>query len=190
MALLFCVSNLPAFGAGALQVRDVKFDKLGRDAWFRARVELIATDNPLPNPTNSRYLDDIFLTFYLIFGSPNSGFHFYKSEVDILSLELGDRCYIDFFIPGVIVERDRLSRNPFAHLVEMEISGNEFPFHPSHASTNLASNEAARASMKSRADSEGSRNVGVLIPSYFAPPALTVDDGGRYPAFRRIDSPR
>ncbi len=175
---------------GAIKVRDVKFDKIGRDEWIRARIELVASDNPLPEPKNRRFLDDIKLHFYLIYGRQSTGFDFYESEVEIVSMEIGKRYHIDFFLPGVVVERDQLSKEPFAYLVEFEISGNDFPFNPSHASSNISLNEAARGSMKSRTESEGSINRGILLPFYFAPPTLTNGESESYPAFRRLDSLR
>ena len=184
--LLPCLTGL-LNGASVIQLNRVSLDKIGRNEWLRTRIQISASANPSQEVKNSRFIDDVKVKLYLSFGDRKNGFSFYSSDVDIVTLEQGERYWVDFYIPGQIVKRDRLSTIPFAYLVEFEVGAHPLPHDSSFASSNM-SNEAARIAFSQKAMESKITNDGILIPSFLAPHYLVIDDEERYPPYKRIPS--
>ncbi len=54
-------------GASVIQLNRISFDKVGRDEWLRARVQISASANPFKEAKNSRFVDDVKVKLYLSF---------------------------------------------------------------------------------------------------------------------------
>ena len=173
------LNNVPA-GTIALG-RDVSFDQIpsrgaGGGTWMLASMELVPNANPLPQARNKDYLDDVELTLSLAFERPAGAdgkpqFDFYSSRVRIAILKARKRVPLHFFIPGYIVERDRLPREPKYWALEISVSGV-----PQEASANTVSREYKTPQMLKflpsflgKVAQEGRPNEGLLMPQYLAP---------------------
>jgi len=170
-----------------IQVEKVSFDKVSRNDILRARIQLSTTGNPSNTAQDPRFLDDVQLDFFLSFGDKRNGYYFYASQVNIVSLKQGKLYVVDFFIPGEIVDRDRLNTNPFAFLLNFRVGDFEIPFDSSYASSNMLS-ENARSAFVAKADEARAVNDGIMLPSYDAPFYLSLEQSENYPPFRRIQS--
>ena len=189
-ALLFSQPAQPAapgaqlnqIPAGTISLsRDLVFDQIrsrgaGGGTWMMAAMELVPNANPIPQARNKEFLEDVELTLSLAYdrgagadGKPQ--FDFYSSRVRIAIIKARERLPLHFFIPGYIVERDRLPREPKYWAVEISIGGI-----PQEASANTVSREYKTPQMLKflpsflgKVAQEGRPNEGLLMPEYLAP---------------------
>jgi hypothetical protein len=169
---------------GVLRVHGVRFEQMRESEWVRCRIEVEALSNPLQQARDPKYLDDLVLSFHLSYSRKAPEFEFFTSKVEIVSLKVRERYDVDFFLPGIVLERGQFPIVPFAYLLEFTVSGIAYPFEASHASSSIAGNEAARQSLRSRATAESNPNHGVLL-SYPLMIPFVDDRPARYPAFKR-----
>ena len=160
--------------------RDVIFDQIrsrgaGGGIWMSASMELVPNLNPDPKARNKEYLDDVELSLHLAYEMPPAAgqklFDFYSSTVRIAILKARERVPLTFFLPGYIVERDRLPREPKYWAVEISIGGI-----PQEASANTVSREYKTPEMLKflptflgKVAQEGRRTEGLLMPQFLAP---------------------
>ena len=168
---------------GPVDVQSIKFDKIkvGKYNWTQIEVKIFANtsfNNKILSKRNSKYLDDIELSLSLCYDNRNQKIKdFYKSTVKIVSLEKGSANYAYFYIPGIIVERDRLDKTPFAWMVEFTLSGNKIPNDPKKYRNNFSSKLNTASMVKSfisNLESGIEKNEGILLPFYLAPNEVTV----------------
>ena len=165
--------------------RDVIFDQIrsrgaGGGIWMSASMELVPNLNPDPKARNKEYLDDVELSLHLAYEMPpvagqKTQFDFYSSTVRIAILKARERVPLAFFLPGYIVERDRLPREPKYWAVEISIGGI-----PQEASANTVSREYKTPEMLKflptflgKVAQEGRRTEGLLMPQYLAPRGIS-----------------
>lgn len=184
LLFLLLVSILPVSAASVLSVGRISFDKVGREDWLRYRLQISCAGNPSESAINPRFLDGVKVRVFLSFRDSIKDFSFYSCEVEIVTLQQGEKYLLDFFLPGSVVKRDRLSTNPFAYLVEFAVGEHPIPFESEFGSTNM-NHESARQMFNDKAEAVKAETDGILIPSYFAPVYLTIEDEEAYPAFRR-----
>ena len=158
--------------------------------WLEFEVAVEAGRNPDPAAANARYIDNVRVALNVSFriGSGRSlRYGFYRSEVLIVALEQGVERTVYFYLPSEVVERDRLSCEPFAYLIELEAEGRPLPVRRDHVSSNLA--DPARVErFKARVAAEGRGNEGVLLPIYQTPFYINRDKLQKSPAFIRKPS--
>ena len=174
---LLHASNAP------LDVQSIKFDKVkaGKYNWTQIEVKLFANvsfSNKIFSQRNSKYLDDIEMKLSLCYENRNQKTKdFYRSTVKIVSMEKGIANYAYFYIPGIVVERDRLDKTPFAWMVEFTLSGNKIPNDPNKYRSNFSSRLNTTSTVKSfisNLESGIEKNEGILLPFYLAPNEITV----------------
>ena len=182
--LLTLVCSIPVSAASLLKVDRISFEKLGREDWLRCRLQISSDGSLSESAADSRFLDDVKARLYLSFRKSGKDFSFYTCEVEIVTMEQGERYYLDYFLPGPVVKRDRLNTNPFAYLVEFTVGGYSVPFENEFGSSNM-DQISARQMFKDKADASKQENDGILLPSFLAPDYLTSEYGELYPAFRR-----
>ncbi len=159
----------------AVSVEGVRFrtEKIAgvTDDWAEIEVEIIGGPSLDPGALRPRYNDHIkvilSLGYELEVGRRKS-FRFFRSEAVVAALEQGRRVKVLFYLPPEIVKRDRLSRRPYAYLVELEVNGMPLRVGPGNVSSNLADNIRWN-NFKARVAAEGSGNDGVLLPIYYTP---------------------
>ncbi len=184
--VLFIGASACAHAQEAIEVDQVNFKSL-RDDWVQMEVQLQCGKNPDPAARDDRYVSNIKVKAYLGYALKEKGqFDFYTSEVEIVIMEQGDDNNVYFYLPGLIVERDQLSStDPDYYFVEVSIDGKLQPVSKNARSSSLR-DDSVLASMKSKADSEASKNEHILMPVYLTP----VDYVGRVdklPTFLRKD---
>ena len=170
--------------AEPLAIDRVNFNSL-KDDWIQVEIKLSCNDS-IPTSKNDRYLDDIKVTVYLTYSEDGQkgAFSFYKSDVEIITMEKGDTNNVYFYLPGLVVERDRFKTAPDFFYVELSIGDQALPPQKNGMSSNL--NETSLQSMLSKAEAESDANKGILMPIYLMTnaPLGRVD---RLPTFLRRD---
>lgn len=171
-------------GAAPVEIRRVNFGT-ARDSWLQVEIELRGSRNQRPGARNERFVDRVKVYCTLSYQFDDR-FDFYTSELELVGLEQNKSAVVSFFLPGILVERDRIRREPFAYLVELEVAGQPLPIQEAGVSANIRNNAAAINSLKSRAELEGEQNLGILIPAYAAP--LPLRDAQDMQAYIRVPS--
>lgn len=156
----------PAVAQEAIQVDRVKFNSL-RDDWIQMEIELSCDGNPNPDARDERFVEKIGVKAYLAYERDASAreFDYYTSEVEIAIMEQREDNNAYFYLPGMIVERDRLKTDPDFYYVEVTVDGEAQKPQKDAMSSNIANLEILN-SFVSRADSEGSVNEHMLMPIY------------------------
>ena len=123
LAFLFSVTST-LFAQEAIKVDRVDFNSL-RDNWIQMEVELSCHENPSPEAIDKRFVEKIKVKAYLAYARDASAriYDYYTSEVEIIIMERGDDNNVYFYLPGLIVERDKLSTDPEFYYVEISVDG-------------------------------------------------------------------
>ncbi|MBC2601466.1 hypothetical protein [Puniceicoccus vermicola] len=173
---------------------NVRFDR-GPDDWMMATVQISPERNPLPDARDEDYMDDVLLTLTLCYKVKNpaegqSPLSFYRSTVRMVSIEQSKRYSLYFFLPGVIRDRDELDVEPFAWMVEMEVSGTKVGMSLDQAGGEVQKDKEGYDNFLSQASSGVQENEGLLVPVYLAPNHIVDSSRLRYtevPAFYRFE---
>jgi len=140
------------------------------DDWLEVRVELTANRNTLPDARNERYVENIGVRVYLGFLLDESSrtYDFYYAEAEIVIMEQGDEANVYFYLPGLIVERDRLPNEPEFYYAEISVKGETLTPQRNAWSSSITSAEILEKFI-SNAESKGRDNEHLLMPIYLAP---------------------
>ena len=155
-----------------ISIREVKFFR-ATDDWTVAMIKIDAQKNPDENARDRDYLENIKITLTLAYepkykNAPKGQFDFYRSDVEIIAMKAAEPKMVYFALPGVIVKRDRLEKDPFAWMIDLEVNGNKIEPTEEHISKELRKGGVAQ-SFISKANSESPDNDDLLMPSYLAP---------------------
>jgi hypothetical protein len=145
--------NAPATGAGtasaagksAVFVRSVTFQqtKLGGQVnpWNRMQVEIQANSVLEAKPAaaageatkagaNKKWVDKVKVTVTQIYKTTSAkpeDWNYYRSSATVLTIEVNQPRSVLFYLPGDIVKRDNLKKEPDYYYVQLEVGGNEEP---------------------------------------------------------------
>lgn len=145
----------PAGGAGAAAgksvvfVRSVNFlqTKLGGQVnpWNRMQVEIQANSAAATGATaakgeakaegdakagNKKWIDKVKVTVTQIYKTASAkpeDWNYYRSSATVLTIEVNQPRSVLFYLPGDIVKRDNLKKEPDYYYVQLEVAGNEEP---------------------------------------------------------------
>jgi len=172
LALSLCIANITFAQDSAAQVDNIKFKNLSDD-WVEMEVQIKANRNLSPDAKNERFVDNIKVLGYFAYVRDRKArtFDFYKAEVEVISIEQGKTENVYFYMPGIVVKRDRLPKEPPYYFVALEINGQVLPI-DSRAYSKSTLNDDTIRSMKTKADAESEPNDFILKPSYNAPLVL------------------
>lgn len=175
LALILGSLQLSSAQEMPVEVADVSFKSL-QDDWIQMKIQVRASSNILESAKNERFVDNIKLMAYLgyVRDKKTKSFDFYKSEAEIISIEQGKTKEVHFFMPGVIIKRDRLPKEPPYYFVALEVDGRVFPLSNNAYSQSSLNKESLR-SMKQKADAESEVNDFILMPYYNAPGNVLLD---------------
>lgn len=150
----------------AIRVDRVDFNSVSGD-WIQMAIELSCLGNPSPEARNSRFVEDIEVKVYLAWERDAQAreYDYYVSDVEIIIMEQGDDNNVYFYLPGLIVERDRLNTDPDFHYVEISVGGEEQAPQPSAMHRDIKSLEILE-SFTSNADAGSTENEHFLMPIY------------------------
>lgn len=173
--LLLPLFLLFGFVASAMAQEIISVDRVNfkslKDNWVQMEVQLKCNANTSPEARDRRYAENIKIKAYLGYAIDKSEgkFDFYTSEVEIIIMEQGDDNNVYFYLPGLIVDRDKLSSiDPDYYFVEVYVNGELQPSEKNARSSSISS-EAILTSMKAKADAEGVENDFMLMPIYYVP---------------------
>lgn len=157
-------------------IQNIHFNTLDKD-WLQVEVQLRAGPNTVPGSRTKNYVDNVKLTITLSYEVPSApgGFDFYQSTVEMPSLKRGERYQVYFYLPGVIVERDRLPREPHAYIVQLEVDGQALPLRKENLKQSFFKQASFVTQYVNRARLQAPINEGILLPQYYAPSALTIE---------------
>lgn len=165
---LFLLASI-SFAADAIKVEQVKFNTT-KDDWIQMEIELKCEGNPLPDAKNEKFLENIKVKAYVTYSEDGAAnkYAYYTSESEILIMEKGESYNVYYYLPGLIVERDRLKKDPDFYYVEISIGETVLPPLPNSMSRSIK-NLTMLESMKTQAAAEGDTNANILMPIYYAP---------------------
>jgi len=190
MTALFGVFALmagPLFGQAAapvkspVAVRDVKFMQVRIGAqehpWNRMQVELQANATLDPKAIK-RWVDKVKVTVTQIYKTDSAKFedwNYYRSSATVLTLELGKPRSVLFYLPGDIVKRDNLRKEPDYYFVQVDVGGTESPLFDAKGAllteqSRAVHREIAKKDVFDKAKDAADRGVittpGILRPQY------------------------
>ena len=166
LTLSLCFAQLSFAQEIPAEVTDINFRSL-RDDWVQMEIKIRANRNTAEDAKNERFVDNIKVMAYLGYeiNAKEKSFDFYKAEVEIVSIEQGKQKEVHFFMPGVVVDRDRLPKVPPYYFVALEVDGKVFPLSNNAYSRDSLNKDTLR-SMKQKADAESEKNDFILMPHY------------------------
>ena len=93
------------------------------DDWVEMEVKIKANRNLTEGAKNERFVDNIKVLGYFAYERDRKArtFDFYKAQVEVISIEQGKTEHVYFYMPGVVVKRDRLPKTPPYYFVALEI---------------------------------------------------------------------
>lgn len=180
----------PTGGKSPVFIRAVKFDqlKIGNqpNPWNHMIVELQANFNPdTKEPkegkkaANKQWVDKIKVTVTQIYKGQNAKdateFNYYRASATVLTMEVNQPRSVSFYLPGDIVKRDRLRKEPDYYFVQLEVGGSELPIYDEKgkiiADQTLAVHKQILPknlfdTAKDSADRGVGSNPGILRPQY------------------------
>lgn len=187
LPLLLLLATL-SHANNAVDVDQVRFNSL-RDDWIQVEIELSCLGNPSPEARNPRFVEKIKVKVYLAWerDAKERLFDYYTSEVEIVIMEQGDDRNVYFYLPGLIVERDRLKKEPDYYYVEVSVNDEMQP--PSGGSAAMSrniSNLEILNSFTAKANSESLQNDHLLMPIYLVS-GIDLGRVSNLPVFLRRD---
>ena len=169
LTLSFCFAQFAFSQTIPAKVSDINFQALDDD-WVQMEIQIRADKNTAEDAKNERFVDNIKVMAYLGYerDSKAKRFDFYKAQVEIISIEQGKEKNVYFYMPGVIIDRDRLPKKPPYYFVALEVDGNVLPLSNDAYSQDTLNRDTLR-SMKQKADKESEVNDFILRPHYHTP---------------------
>ncbi len=159
--------------------------------WNRMQVELQANYNPASaDPkaiVNKRYVDKIKVTATQIYKNASKDakdWNYYRASATVLTMEVQQPRSVIFYLPGDIVKRDVLHKEPDYYFVQIEVGGNEVPLfdatgkiaadHARAVHKDISKNKVDFDNAKDAADRGVGVSAGILRPQYLVLYADTV----------------
>jgi hypothetical protein len=166
----------------AIIVKDVKFfqNKLGGqiNPWNRMQVEVTASYNPDAKALNKSWVDKVKVTVNQVYKTKSAkpdDWNYYRSSATILTMEVNQPRTISFYLPGDIVKRDNLRKEPDFYYVQVEVAGNEEPLFDVKGNVIAEQSRAIHHELvqkkffdaaKDAADRCSGNNAGILRPQF------------------------
>lgn len=163
-------------------VRDVKFMqvKIGgqSDAWNRMQVELQANGLNDGKAPSKRWVDKVKVTVTQIYKTDSAKFedwNYYRSAVTVLTLEVAKPRSVLFYLPGDIVKRDNLRKEPDFYFVQVEAGGTEAAMFDAKGMLMADQQRAVHRDISKKADFDKAKDAadrgvvntpGILRPQY------------------------
>jgi hypothetical protein len=163
-------------------VKDVKFfqHRLGGqiNPWNRMQVEVSANYNPDPKALNKTWVDKVKVTVTQVFKNKSAkaeDWNYYRSSVTILSLEINQPRTVSFYLPGDVVKRDNLRKDPDYFFVQVEAAGNEEPLFDAKGSVTAEQSRAVSHDLAKKKNFDEAKDVadrcvgntsGILRPQF------------------------
>jgi hypothetical protein len=152
--------------------------------WFEAEVQVEA--RPGGRATSGEYLDKVRCTFYYAYRATRgaeSPILIYKTTVDAVSVEGGISHNFRFYLPPAIVKRDKPGSEGDFYYAVLEVDDKPQTVAPQAASRSMPKDPQ---NFIARANTDATKNEGVLLPQYSTP--FELDPKRPMPAYVRRDA--
>jgi hypothetical protein len=188
----------------AVVIKDVKFAQtrlngMATNPWNRVEVVVDPKSNPDPKALNRRWVDKVKVTATLVYkiaGKPAEEWNYYRATATVLTLEVNSARSVFFYLPGDVVKRDNLRKDPDHYFVEVEVAGTQQTLFDARGTLVQEQRNAVSRTLANKPDFEGAKgfadrgsmlNAGILRPQYLVD---IVEDVARFsPEFVREDFP-
>ena len=168
LLLIFAATAGSLAAQDAVSVERVKFDSLSDD-WLQIEIQLECNGNPSPDARNKDFVENIVVKPLIGYALGGGEFQFYSAEVEVMIMEVRDKNSVYFYMPGPVVERDKLARQPEYYFVEIIVNGQPQTPKKGPALSSSIKDLTVLQNMQSKAQTQLSENENILQPSYFAP---------------------
>lgn len=181
-----------ATGKSAVFVRNVTFQqtKLGGQVnpWNRMQVEIQANTVPEAKApaagdakaanANKKWVDKVKVTVTQIYKTTSAkpeDWNYYRSSATVLTIEVNQPRSVLFYLPGDIVKRDNLKKEPDYYYVQLEVGGNEEPLFAATGVVLPDQKQALHKDLQSKAKFDPAKDAadrgvvstpGILRPQY------------------------
>jgi hypothetical protein len=179
-----------ASGKSAVFVRNVTFQqtKLGGQVnpWNRMQVEIQAnTVAEAKAPAageakagNKKWVDKVKVTVTQIYKTTSAkpeDWNYYRSSATVLTIEVNQPRSVLFYLPGDIVKRDNLKKEPDYYYVQLEVGGNEEPVFDARGVVLADQKQAVHKDLQTKAKYDPAKDAadrgvvstpGILRPQY------------------------
>lgn len=186
VSVAFAQNTAPAAGKtdkAPIIVRDVKFAQttLGGqiNKWNRMQVELMmVSDNPDAKALNKKWLDKVKVTVTQVYKTASKkpeDWNYYRASSTVLTIESNQPRSVLFYLPGDIVKRDVLHKEPDYYFVQLEVAGNEVPIFDPKGTLIAAQTRAVHKDIATKAAFDAAKDAadrgvvntpGILRPQY------------------------
>ena len=154
---------------------------------MEVRVKALGNAKLLADPAavvpNKDWADKVKVTVTLAYestspqarkaGASGPNFAFYRASATILTMKRDSQAPVFFYLPGDVVERDGLKKEPYGYLVELEVDGTPVEIDKfggaARAVSKTIKNAQEMAMFKDLANQGVVENAGMFRPQYQVP---------------------
>ena len=159
-----------------LQMGEVKWHDPSGIVTASRRV--LSGENPDPKALNKKWLDKVKVTVTQVYKTASKkpeDWNYYRASATVLTIEANQPRSVLFYLPGDIVKRDMLPKEPDYYFVQLEVAGNEAPIFDARGVLIPAqvravhkdiANKVAFDAAKDAADRGVVNTPGILRPQY------------------------
>ncbi len=163
----------PSATVPTVEVGQVDFEyedlQIYEDDLLQVEVEFQFGQNPKPDAPSPRWVDKVLVTLTIAFVVDEEArqregvsFRAYQATARLVAVEAEEDTTLYFYLPHEIVQRDRISGDPFAYLVEFEVDGETIQ-RPEGRPYRNASNRTTVEAFKSSVGPELRKTEGFLL---------------------------
>ncbi|MGF1447990.1 MAG: hypothetical protein ACFB20_01085 [Opitutales bacterium] len=174
----------PSANVPTVEVGQVDFEyedlQLYEDDLLQVEVEFEFGNNPNPSAPSPEWIDKVLVTLTIAFvldeetaQRAGTRIRAYQTTARLVSVEANEDTTIYFYLPHEIVQRDRISGEPFAYLVEFEVDGDPIPRPGGRAYDNSSGRTTVEA-FKSAVNPELSKTEGFLLTQQQLDPSRVI----------------
>lgn len=163
-------------------VKEVKFVQAkfsGPYAWNRVEVVVDPRANPDPKAPNKRWIDKVKVTVTIGYKGEKSktaeDWNYYRASATILTIEQNAPRSVFFYLPGDVVKRDMLRKEPDVYYVDVEVAGTAQAVFDARGALLADQKAAVSKELLKKADYDGCKGfadrgvlntAGILRPQY------------------------
>jgi hypothetical protein len=160
-------AQTPATPPAQVEVNAVKFSfaRIGRDAWLETDIRLDV--KPGGKLVSGEFVDRVKVTLSIgceAFDSKGQkSLVFYRSNIELISLEGGKPGMVRFYLPPEVVKRDNLRADVKYYVIEVEAKGELQKPVKASAATEFTTPDSLK-NFLNKVSSESGANEGILMP--------------------------
>ncbi|MEN9840940.1 MAG: hypothetical protein RL376_740 [Verrucomicrobiota bacterium] len=165
-------AQTPVSPPAQVEVSQVKFAaaRLGSDNWLESEIRLDV--KPGGKLVSGEFVNRVKVILSIACdATDNKGkksLTYYRSQLELISLEGGKPAYVRFYLPPEVVKRDNLRADVKYYMVELEAAGEPQKPIKTSASNDFTTAESLK-NFLNKVSAESGVNEGILMPQYLTP---------------------